>query len=182
MRCSGGRTEEDGAFGAGDAVILIRFAAFTLGFRVVGGASVTSPTPFGIRPPGPILPFGGKGEKMRICVPTEGNGGLDDRVGEHFGRSPTYTIYDTETGEVEILPNTSEHLGGQGLPAELLAQAGVDVVLCAGLGRRAMALLSQYGIEVHTGASGTVREAIQAWQAGRLSGAEPCERHLFHEH
>ena len=65
---------------------------------------------------------------MRICVPTEGNGGLDDRVGEHFGRSPTYTIYDTETGEVEILPNTSEHLGGSGLPAELLAQAGVDVV------------------------------------------------------
>lgn len=182
MRCSGGRTEEDGAFGVGDAVILIRFAAFTLGFRAVGGASVTSPTPFGIRPPGPILPFGGKGEKMRICVPTEGNGGLDDRVGEHFGRSPTYTIYDTETGEVEILPNTSEHLGGSGLPAELLAQAGVDVVLCAGLGRRAMALLSQYGIEVYTGAFGTVREALQAWQAGRLSGAEPCERHLFHEH
>jgi predicted Fe-Mo cluster-binding NifX family protein len=119
---------------------------------------------------------------MRICIPTEGNGGLDDRVCEHFGRSPTYTIYDTETGEVEILPNTSEHFGGSGLPAELLAQAGVNVVLCAGLGPRAIALLAQYGIEVHTGAFGTVREAIQAWQAGRLSGAEPCERHLFHEH
>jgi len=182
VRCSGGRTEEDGAFGVGDAVILIRSAVFTLGFRAVGGASVTSPTPFGTHPPGPILPFGGEGEKMRICVPTEGNGGLDDRVGEHFGRSPTYTIYDTETGEVEILSNTSEHLGGRGLPTELLAQAGVDVVLCAGLGPRALALLSQYGIKVHTGASGTVREALQAWQAGRLSGAEPCERHLFHEH
>lgn len=180
MRCSGGRTEEDGAFGVGDAVILIRSAAFSLGFLAVGGASVTSPMPFGAHPCGPTLPFGG--EKMRICVPTEGSGGLDDRVGEHFGRSPTYTIYDTETGEVEVLPNTSEHMGGMGLPAELLAQAGVDVVLCAGLGPRAMALLSQYGIEVYTGASGTVREAIQAWQAGRLTGAEPCDRHLFHNH
>jgi hypothetical protein len=29
------RTEEDGALGVGDAVILIRFAAFTLGFPEV---------------------------------------------------------------------------------------------------------------------------------------------------
>lgn len=119
---------------------------------------------------------------MRVCVPTEGQGGLDDRVGEHFGRCPTYTIYDTETGEVEILPNTSEHMGGAGLPAQLLAQAGVDVVLCAGLGRRALALFEENGIEVRTGASGTVREAIEAWQAGRLPGAEACDRHLFRDH
>ena len=63
MRCSGGRTEEDGAFGVGDAAILIHSAVFTLGSRAVGGASAISPTPFGIRPPGPILPFGGKGKK-----------------------------------------------------------------------------------------------------------------------
>ncbi len=43
MRCSGGRTEEDGAFGVGDAAILIRSAAFTLGFLAAGGAAVTSP-------------------------------------------------------------------------------------------------------------------------------------------
>ena len=47
MRCSGGRTEEDGAFGVGDAAILIHSAAFSLGFRAAGGASVTFPTPFG---------------------------------------------------------------------------------------------------------------------------------------
>jgi len=111
---------------------------------------------------------------MRVCVPSAGPGGLDDLVGEHFGRSPTYTIYDTETGAVEILPNTSEHMGGAGLPAELLAQAGVEVVICAGLGRRAIGLLSQNGIEVCTGATGTVREAIRAWREGRLGGAAPC--------
>lgn len=112
---------------------------------------------------------------MRVCIPTAGEGGLDDQVGEHFGRAPTYTIYDTETGEVEVLPNTSEHLGGSGLPVELLAQAGVDVVLCAGIGSRALSLLSQYGIEVCTGAIGTARQALEAWRAGRLSGAAPCE-------
>ena len=119
---------------------------------------------------------------MRVCVPTAGGGGLDDRVGEHFGRVPTYTIYDTDTGEVEVFKNVSEHMGGAGLPAELLAQSRVDVVLCSGLGRRALTLLSESGIEVCTGASGTVREAIQAWQSGKLPGAEACARHLFHDH
>lgn len=119
---------------------------------------------------------------MRVCVPSAGPGGLDDRVGEHFGRVPTYTVYDTETGQVEVIDNTSEHMGGTGLPGELLAQVGVDVVICAGLGRRAIDLLSRHGIEVCTGASGTVREAIQAWQEGRLSGADACQRHMFHDH
>ncbi|MFO8034675.1 MAG: NifB/NifX family molybdenum-iron cluster-binding protein [Candidatus Bipolaricaulota bacterium] len=118
---------------------------------------------------------------MRLCIPTSGGGGLDDRVGEHFGRVPTYTIYDTDTQKVEVLPNQSEHMGGAGLPAEHLAAAGVDVVLCAGLGRRAIALLSESGIEVCSGASGTVREALQAWQEGHLSEAEPCTQHAFHD-
>ncbi len=112
---------------------------------------------------------------MRVCVPSAGGGGLEDLVGEHFGRSPTYTIYDTETGAVEVLPNTSEHMGGVGLPAELLAQAGVDVVICSGIGRRAVELLESYGIEVVTGASGTVGEAIRAWREGRLGGTAPCD-------
>ncbi len=106
---------------------------------------------------------------------------MNDHVGEHFGRVPTYTIYDTDTGQVEVLPNRSEHMGGAGLPAEHLAAAGVDVVLCAGLGRRAMALLSESGIEVCSGASGTAGEAVQAWQEGRLAEAEPCTRHAFHD-
>lgn len=118
---------------------------------------------------------------MRICVPTAGQGGMDDQVGEHFGRVPTYTVYDTETGEVEVLANESEHMGGMGLPAEHLAQASVEVVVCVGLGRRAVSLLSENGVQVCTGASGTVREAIQAWQEGRLSGAAACTRHMFHD-
>ena len=42
---------------------------------------------------------------MKICMPTMGNGGLDGRVGEHFGRVPTYTIVDLETNNVKVVPN-----------------------------------------------------------------------------
>jgi predicted Fe-Mo cluster-binding NifX family protein len=120
----------------------------------------------------------------RLCIPTEGAGGLDGRVGEHFGRVPTFTLVDSDTGEVEVLDNTSEHMGGSGLPADLLVQAGVEVVLCQGLGRRAIQLLSAAGVSVCTGASGTVAEAVAAWKGGTASEAgesDACERHAFHD-
>ncbi len=121
----------------------------------------------------------------RLCIPTEGSGGPDARVGEHFGRVPTFTLVDSETGAIEVLDNTSEHMGGAGLPAELLARAGVDVVLCSGLGRRAIHLLSDAGVSVCTGMTGTVAEVVAAWKGGDLPKAgesDACTRHAFHDH
>jgi len=121
----------------------------------------------------------------RVCVPTVGSGGLNDLVGEHFGRVPTYTIYNSETGEVEVVDNTSEHTGGTGLPGEILSQLGIDVLLCSGLGRRAIGILDQNGIEVCAGVSGTARAAIESWKEGALSKAsdkDACQKHAFHDH
>lgn len=120
----------------------------------------------------------------KLCIPTTGRGGLEDTVGEHFGRVPTFTVVDSETGDVEVLDNTSEHMGGSGLPADLLVRAGVDVVLCEGLGRRAIGLLSESGISVCTGVSGTVSEVVGAWKRGNVSEAaesDACTRHAFHD-
>ena len=120
----------------------------------------------------------------KVCVPTATHGGLDDLVGEHFGRVPTYTIYDSDTGTVEIVDNTSEHAGGSGLPGEILSGLGIDVLLCSGLGRRAVGILTGNGIEVCVGVSGTAGEAIEAWKKGNLSKAsegDACEKHAFHD-
>jgi predicted Fe-Mo cluster-binding NifX family protein len=120
----------------------------------------------------------------KLCIPTSGGGGLDDVVGEHFGRVPTYTIYDSETGDVEVVDNTSEHAGGTGLPADILSGLGIDVLLCSGLGRRAIGILSESGIEVCVGLSGTAREAVEAWKGGRLSDAsegDACQQHAFRD-
>jgi len=120
----------------------------------------------------------------RVCVPTAGPGGLDDVVGEHFGRVPTYTIYDSDSGAVEVVDNTSEHAGGKGLPADILSSLGIDVLLCSGLGRRAIGILNANGVEVCIGQSGTARDAIEAWKGGRLSSAsddDACQQHAFHD-
>ncbi|NOQ53706.1 MAG: dinitrogenase iron-molybdenum cofactor biosynthesis protein [Thermoplasmata archaeon] len=122
---------------------------------------------------------------MRISVPSMGNNGLDEQVGEHFGRVPTYTIVDTETDAVETLTNTSEHMGGTGYPPELMAKANVDVMVCGGLGRRAIMMFEELGIRVFVGASGTVGNAVQMYQSGALQEAtdeNACKQHAFREH
>jgi predicted Fe-Mo cluster-binding NifX family protein len=119
----------------------------------------------------------------KVCVPTAGRGGLDDAVGEHFGRVPSYTIFDTETQSVNVIDNTSEHAGGSGLPADILSKLGIDILLCRGAGRRALGIFGEKGIEVCVGVEGTAGEAINAWKAGNLTGAsdaDACQQHTFH--
>lgn len=117
---------------------------------------------------------------MKICVPSTDDSGLCSRVHPHFGRCPYYALVDTETNEVEVLPNTSEHMGGTGLPPELIARKGVHVILCSGLGPRAIQMFEQFGIEVFVGAGGTVKDAINAWNSGKLQLAtdeNACKEH-----
>ena len=127
---------------------------------------------------------------MKICIPTLGEKGIDDLVGEHFGRVPTYTIINLETNEVKVVPNSSSHMGGQGNPPEIMAREGVTAMVCQGLGRRAIALFEELGIDVFIGASGTVKDAIDAFKQGKLQKAamgDACGQHAFrdqhhHEH
>lgn len=124
------------------------------------------------------------GEKVKVAVPTMGNNGMNEYVSEHFGRAPTFTIVDLSNNQVKVIPNTSEHMGGIGYPPEIMKREGVEVMLCSGLGPRAIRMFEQYGIEVYVGAHGMVRDAVKAWQEDRLNVAtdeNACRMHR-HEH
>jgi predicted Fe-Mo cluster-binding NifX family protein len=117
---------------------------------------------------------------MKLCIPTLGTGGLADLVSEHFGRAPTFTVVDMANNEVHVVANMGEHFGGLGIAPELIAGAGAEVMICSGLGPRAINAFEELGIEVYIGACGTVRDAITAFQAGKLfeaSDATACKEH-----
>ena len=115
-----------------------------------------------------------------------GNNGLNEQIGQHFGRCPTYTIIDSITDQVNVIPNTSEHMGGIGLPAEILAKKGINILICKGLGRRAIMLFDQYKIQIYIGAQGTVKEAYNMWKNDQLRAAnsveDGCQEHSFRSH
>ncbi len=115
---------------------------------------------------------------MRLCVPTLGDKGLDDEVSGHFGRAPSFTIVDTDSGEVEVVENTSEHMGGEKKPPTLLDEKNIDVLLCSNLGRRAVARFEELGVEVYSGASRKVSDVVDDWENGDLdiaSKRDACE-------
>lgn len=122
---------------------------------------------------------------MKVAIPTMGDKGMDEQVGQHFGKVPTYTIVDTDTNDVRVIPNTSEHMGGVGLPPELMAREGVETMLAAGLGHRAVMMFQDLGIMVYIGAQGTVKDTLKLYQDGQLSAAteeNACKEHREHGH
>ncbi len=119
---------------------------------------------------------------MKLCIPTMGRKGLEELVGEHFGRVPTYTIVDTESNEITVIDNKTMHMGGTGYAPDLISKAGAEVMICGGLGRRAIGLFEQSGITVYMGASGTVKDAVDMFKKGLLAKATDetaCDQHAF---
>ena len=97
---------------------------------------------------------------MKVAVSATG-GNLDSTVSPRFGRCPYYVIVDTETMSFEAIPNTSMSApSGAGIgAAQLVAERGAEAVLTGAVGPNAMAVLSQTGIKMVTGAQGSVRQA-----------------------
>lgn len=117
---------------------------------------------------------------MKICVPTMGKDGMDDAICQHFGRAPTFTLIDLDNGDIKVLQNVSEHMGGTGLPTEAILSEGVKVMIVGGLGPKAVTLFNQAGVEVFVGAAGTVRDAVDDWKAEMLIRADldnACKDH-----
>jgi len=117
---------------------------------------------------------------MKICVPTMGEAGMEEAICQHFGRAPTFTIVDTDSGKITVLPNVSEHMGGTGLPTETIFAAGVQLMIVGGLGPKAVAMFNEGGVDVFVGATGTVKDAIDDWRANMLSRAivdNACQDH-----
>ena len=80
---------------------------------------------------------------MRVCVPTENKEGLNAKVHGHFGSAQYFTVYDTEKDTVNIIDNTNAHHShGTCHPIGVLGTGSIDVVVCKGMGSRAVQKLN----------------------------------------
>jgi predicted Fe-Mo cluster-binding NifX family protein len=122
---------------------------------------------------------------MRIAISADDRNGLDSVVSPHFGRCPHYILVDVDDHGVEAVnavdnPHYGQHAPGV-VPGFIHSQ-GVDVMLTGGMGGRAIAFFEQLGIEAVTGASGTVRRALELYLGGQLRGVQPCRESIEHGH
>jgi predicted Fe-Mo cluster-binding NifX family protein len=116
-------------------------------------------------------------EIMRIAVATDADRGLDSPVSMHFGHTACFVVVDvenTQIGAVRSEPNPFLDAHGCGQLAGVVANTGAQVLLAGGMGQGALQAFEPYRIEVATGASGTVRQAVEQYLGGRLRGVASC--------
>ena len=109
---------------------------------------------------------------MKILIPTQGKGGLEDVVSPVFARAPTFTLVEVENKEIkstQVLENPSASaFGGAGIQAaQFAAEKGVNVIITGNIGPNASMVLQQTGIEVVSGYGGVrVKDAIDKYLKG----------------
>ena len=110
---------------------------------------------------------------MKIAV-TYDNG----EVFQHFGRTESFKIYDVEDNKIISSEVISSNGTGHGALAGLLAEQGVNVLICGGIGGGAQAALTEAGIDLCAGAQGNVDEVIEIYLKGELeSSGVNCDHH-----
>jgi len=105
---------------------------------------------------------------MRIAVSATGPG-LDAEVDPRFGRCAYFVIVDPDTMEFVALENSSAMAGGgAGIAAgQMVANQGVQVLLTGNTGPNAYQVLSASGVQVISGVTGRIRDAVDAYKRGQ---------------
>ena len=114
---------------------------------------------------------------MKIAV-TYDNG----QIFQHFGKTEFFKVYEVEDGKVVSSQVISSNGSGHGALAGVLADAGVEVLICGGMGGGAQSALAEAGIEVFAGAQGDADAAVAAYLAGELEDAGVTCDHHHEEH
>jgi predicted Fe-Mo cluster-binding NifX family protein len=117
---------------------------------------------------------------MRIAIPT--NDGTS--ISEHFGRSAAFLIYETENGQIKsraMKTNGAHHgqeaCGQHSTESKPHSHSGIvaalkecEVVICAGMGSRAVEALKANGVtQIVVTTPGPAEEIVSAFLAGKLT-------------
>ena len=107
----------------------------------------------------------------------------DGQIFQHFGRTAFFKVYEVEDGKVISSQVISANGSGHGALAGVLAENGIDVLICGGIGGGAQNALREAGIALCAGAQGDTDDAVAAYLAGSLVDAGvTCDHHHGQEH
>ena len=86
----------------------------------------------------------------------------------HFGRSKSYTILNEKGEIIKVIANSGQHMGGRLSPPEILKNNGIDILICRGLGPKALNLFKEIGIEVFICQESIVKDMFYLWKSKKL--------------
>jgi len=118
---------------------------------------------------------------MKVIVTSQGRE-LNSPVDPRFGRAKYFLVVDTETGEFSATDNSQNLNAAQGAGIQAgkkVVDLGAKAVITGHIGPKAFTTLQTGGVQIYTGAAGTVADAIEQFKAGALkqSSAADVEGH-----
>ncbi len=116
---------------------------------------------------------------MKIAVTYE-----DGMIYQHFGHTATFKIYEVQAGKVVASRVLETNGSGHGALASLLAEQGVNMLICGGIGGGARVALGEAGVVIMGGVSGDADEAVELFLSGllRFDPNATCSHHHGEEH
>ena len=122
---------------------------------------------------------------IKLAVPTMGAAGLNAERSGHFGHCDCFTVVDIVDGvvseEATMVANPPHEEGGCLRPVGLLADAGCNAIVAAGMGMRPLMGFNQAGITVYYDAEhpivGDAARAVAAGEAPIMSADQACNHH-----
>ena len=97
---------------------------------------------------------------MKIAMPVEDDNGMDSKICQHFGQTPFWAIYDSDSKELEIKAKTSEHGGAGCVAVTEIMEYKPNLVYVMGMGSGAIQRFAQEGVDVKSGPFLTVQEVV----------------------
>jgi predicted Fe-Mo cluster-binding NifX family protein len=109
---------------------------------------------------------------MKVVVTATGPE-LSSATDPRFGRCAYFLLVDTETMVFQAYPNEARQaMGGAGIQAgQFVSSLGAEAVCTGNLGPNAARVLGAAGMKVYVGAAGSVQQAVEDLNAGKLQEA-----------
>ena len=105
--------------------------------------------------------------QVKVAIPSVAPGGLDAACSDHFGHCDCFTLVVADEGGtvgVDVVPNM--HGTGCNSVVDQLRDAGADVIMVRGIGRRPLMGFQQVGIKVFQGAGVRVGDVVESFYTG----------------
>ena len=114
---------------------------------------------------------------MKLAISATGES-LQSSVDARFGRAKFFVVVDSDTRAVTAVRNdvNLNAVQGAGIQAgKRVVELGVKALLTGHIGPKAFVTLQAGDVEIYTGVSGTVADAIEQLKAGKLRRAQSAD-------
>ncbi len=108
---------------------------------------------------------------MKICITSSGNS-LESQTDQRFGRCGYFIIWDDTNNTFEAIANPNIDAGsGAGIQsAQLVVAKKVSAVITGQVGPKAEQVLQAAKLQIITGESGSVKDAIEKYKSEKTAG------------